>query len=173
MTIQFQQFNQSEFKTRLAQVESIYMTTLGYVTASANPYRLYAADLLPANTDYFALPGAVEHFSADNFPQAATKYAEAVKAGFTAIHAENVSPTYFTWRMHKSPKAYKADMEFLATLVKERYESDIEQFNADETERQLELMEAAHQRAKVKVETDAIAERREQFMAELKKACAK
>ncbi len=173
--VEIKKFDQQEFESRCSQVESTYSNYAPDATqpTTANPYLLYASDLLPEDVDYRALPGAMEYFiTYDGLAKAFDTYTQALKDGFVGCIAAGVTGRtdvvpVVNWWMEKPIKAQKPEIASLHKLVKARYLSDLRHWNEQETARLIELRLIEKEREKEQEEQARLAAIREQALAEL------
>ncbi|MDF3867958.1 hypothetical protein P3W53_26060 [Pseudomonas denitrificans (nom. rej.)] len=177
--VEIKKFDQKEFESRCAQIESIYNTYSGadpMQPTESNPYRLYGADLLPEGTNYRSLPGAMHHFMVfDGLEAAFEVHAQAVKDGYVGIAGALITPDngfipVIEWTSDKPVAKQKKELKELYDLVRQRYVTDLQAWNEQETERQIELRVAAIERAKEKEEQERLAAIRQQALEELQNA---
>lgn len=176
--VEIKKFDQQEFESRCAQIESIYnIYSFDPIRPTdANPYKQYASELLPEGTNYRSLPGGMHRFVVyEGLEEAFEVHAQAVKDGYVGVAGALISggsghAPVIEWTSDKPVAQQKKDLTVLHELVEQRYITDLQVWNEQETERQVELRVAAIERAKEREEQERLAAIRQQALQELQEA---
>ncbi|MCY1296361.1 hypothetical protein D9M70_457470 [compost metagenome] len=171
--IQFFQFDENEYARRVADVELEYENTQEGLPED-NRYKEFISAYFPVDTRFDQLPGQLQFFSVEHVPPTAAINQAIANAragygdvdGFTAIQSPDFRH-YVRWWQSKPAKQVKADKAKLAELVKQRYQTDLDEMNKAEEARQVELLVQQAERKRQQEEEQRIAAIREQARADL------